>query len=410
MNPPRHAEEQTMAEPITPRRVAVTGIGVLGTAGIGQQAFFDGLCAPAPKPPLTVDDFDPAPLFDSPKEMRRHDRFEHFALACAEEALAQAGDLNCDPTRIGVQIGCGIGGVGSFEPQLLINEKSPKQVSPFVLPMMMNNAATAAVSIRYGFQGPCDTISTACATGTQNIGRASHLIRWGKSDIMLAGGSEASNTPALAQGFTNMTALSSVGISRPFDIDRDGFLHAEGAGVLVLEAYDHAVARNATILAEILGYAGTSDAYHITVPLPDGAGAVACMELALQDAGITPDEIVHINAHGTSTPLNDANETAAISRLFGSPGPLVTSTKGVTGHAIGASGAMEAAAVILAMQHRLIPPTANYQTHDPGIAFIRVAAEPTEWEPGLSLSNSFGFGGHNAALVIAPPDDQYDDQ
>ena len=220
---------------------------------------------------------------------------------------------------------------------------------------------------------------------------------------MVAGGSEASNTPTGTQGFINMTATSSAGISRPFDLERDGFLHAEGSAVIVMEEREHALERGADILAEVIGYATNADAHHITAPSPGGVGATACMELALADAGIAASEVAYINAHGTSTPLNDANEAEAIVKVFGTPGPAVVSTKGVTGHPLGAAGAMEAVAVSLSMQHRLLPPTANYRTPDPDMAPINVIAEEQPWEPGISLSNSFGFGGHNATLVFAPP-------
>ena len=281
--------------------------------------------------------------------------------------------------------------------------RGPKRVSPFLIPMMMPNAAAAAVSMRFGFQGPCEATSTACAAGTQSIGNAVELIRSGRCDVMLAGGSEASNSPTGMQGFTNMTALSSVGVSRPFDRDRDGFLHAEGSGVLVLEELQRARSRGAVPLAEIAGYASTADAYHLTAPSPGGTGAMACMKRAIADAGLSPADIVHINAHGTSTPLNDSVEAEAIYKIFGSPGPAVTSTKGVTGHALGAAGAIEAAAVVLSIERGEIPPTAGYENPDPEMAPIRVVApEGVDWEPGPSLSNSFGFGGHNATLVITP--------
>lgn len=385
------------------RRVVITGIGVLSPAGAGKQEFFEGLCGQSPSPPLLIENFDPACVFENPKEVRRHDRFAQFALACAAEALEQAGDLNCDPDRIGVHIGTGVGGLSTIESQVLLREQSPRRVSPFLVPMMMPNAAAAAVSMRYGFRGPCETTTTACAASTQSLGNAFNTIRWGRCEVMVAGGSEASNTPTGTQGFINMTATSSAGVSRPFDKDRDGFLHAEGAAVLVLEELEHAVSRGATVLAEILGYATNADAHHITAPSPGGMGAIACMELALADAKITAEEITHINAHGTSTPLNDANEAEAINKVFGSPGPPVTSTKGVTGHPLGAAGAVEAVAITLAMQKRLIPPTANYATVDPDMAPIQIVApDPVEWEPGIAISNSFGFGGHNATLVISP--------
>ena len=387
------------------RRVVVTGLGVMAACGIGQEDFFAGLLSEPPKGLRTVAGFDAAPHFANAKEMRRHDRFTQFALACAAEALEQAGDLEPDPDRVGVWIGTGVGGLMSIETCMLAHfVKGPKRVSPFLIPMMMANAAAAAVSMRYGYQGPCESTSTACASATQSIGNAAELIRHGRCDVMLAGGSECSSSPTGLQGFANMTALSRVGISRPFDLERDGFMHAEGCGVLVLEELEHARARGAEIIAEIAGYASTADAYHITAPSPGGAGAVACMERALDDAGLAPSDIAHINAHGTSTPLNDASEAEAIHKVFGSPGPLVTSTKGVTGHALGAAGAIEAAAVVMSIQRGVLPPTACYETPDPDLAPIRIVApDPCEWEPGPSISNSFGFGGHNGCLVISPP-------
>jgi 3-oxoacyl-[acyl-carrier-protein] synthase II len=245
---------------------------------------------------------------------------------------------------------------------------------------------------------------TACAAGTHAIGNAARLIMDGRCDVMVSGGSEASMTPVALQGFVNMTAASKSGICRPFDQDRDGLIMAEGGAVLVLEELDHARARGARIRGEVLGSASSADAYHITAPSPGGGGAVACMELALADAGLRPDDIRHVNAHGTSTPLNDAAEAEAMAKLFGLPGPIVTSTKGVTGHALGAAGAIEAAAVLLAMEHRLVPPTGGLVNFDPELPQIDVVkGEPRPWEPGPSLSNSFGFGGHNGTLVLGPP-------
>ncbi len=387
------------------RRVVVTGLGVLASCGVGQDAFFTGLLAEPPKGLRVVSGFDPAPHFANAKELRRHDRFTQFALACAAEALEQAGEPDPDPERTGVWIGTGVGGLTTIENHILWHfVKGPKRVTPFLIPMMMANAAAAAVSMRYGYQGPCEVTSTACASGTQSIGNAADLIRHGRCDVMLAGGSECSSSPTGLQGFANMTALSRVGVSRPFDRERDGFLHAEGCGVLVLEEFEHARARGADILAEITGYASTADAYHITAPAPGGAGAVACMKRAIADAGLTPADITHINAHGTSTPLNDANEADAIHKVFGSPGPLVTSTKGVTGHALGAAGAIEAAAIVLSMRHGVLPATAGFENPDDEMAPINlIAPDPCDWEPGPSLSNSFGFGGHNGCLVISPP-------
>ena len=387
------------------RRVVVTGLGVLAACGVGQEDFFAGLLAEPPKGLRAVVGFDPTPHFANAKELRRHDRFTQFALACTAEAVDDAGDLNPDPDRAGVWIGTGVGGLMSTETHVLWHfVKGPKRVTPYLIPMMMANAAAAAVSMRYGYQGPCEVTSTACASGTQSIGNAAELIRRGRCDVMLAGGSECSSSPTGLQGFTNMTALSRTGISRPFDRDRDGFMHAEGCGILVLEELEYARARGATILAEITGYASTADAYHITAPAPGGVGAISCMERAISDAGLEPSDVVHVNAHGTSTPLNDANEAEAIVKVFGSPGPLVTSTKGVTGHALGAAGAVEAVAVIMSMQRGVLPPTAGYVNPDPDMAPIRIVApDPCAWDPGPSLSNSFGFGGHNACLVISPP-------
>jgi 3-oxoacyl-[acyl-carrier-protein] synthase II len=386
------------------RRVAITGVGVVSPCGIGTDAFWAGLLAPAPEGERRVHDFDPATVFDNPKEARRADRFTQMALAAAAEALAQSGDVGGDPERRGVLIGTGIGGIATLEEQIITNhEKGARRVSPFLVPMMMANAAAASVSMRYGWQGPCETTVTACAAGTHSIANAARLVASGRCDAVLAGGSESAMTPTSIAGFGNMTALSSTGRSMPFSAERDGFVIAEGAAVLVLEDWQSAEARGATILAEVLGGASTADAHHITAPAPGGAGAVACMERALADAGVALSEIGHINAHGTSTPLNDAAEAEAIAKLFGTPGPPVTSTKGVTGHALGAAGALEAAAIILSILHRLIPPTAGTTSIDPAIAPIDlVLGAPRAWEPAPSLSNSFGFGGHNGCLVIGP--------
>ena len=389
------------------RRVAVTGVGVVSPCGTGADAFWEGLLGPAPVGLRRIDDFDPMDLaFDNPKEARRTDRFAQFALAAAAEALAQSGPLDADPLRIGTWIGTGIGGLTTLEEQVLVNEhKGPRRVSPFMVPMLMANAAAAAVSMRYGYQGPCENTCTACAAGTQAIGNAFRLISYGRCDAVVTGSAESTMTDTCIAGFTNMTAMSSSGVSRPFDRDRDGFVMAEGAGVLVLEEWETAKARGATILAEVLGAASTADAHHITAPSPGGAGAIACIELALADAGLRPEQITQINAHGTSTPLNDAAEADAIAKIFGTPGPPVTSLKGITGHSLGAAGALEAVATVLSIQKALIPPTAGYETPDPEMAPIDiVTAEPRPWTPGPVLSNSFGFGGHNGCVIFGPPD------
>ena len=387
------------------RRVAVTGLGVVATCGIGKDAFWAGLQAEAPIGPRRLDGWDATDLF-GPKDVRRVDRFSQFTVAAAEDALADAGGreaLGADPDRAGVFVGTGVGGLETLETQIRINiEKGARRVSPFLVPMMMGNAAGASVSMRYGLRGPCETTVTACAAGTHSIGNAARLIATGRCDVMVAGAAEAPITPTGIAGFTNMTALSSSGISRPFDVQRDGFVIAEGAAVLILEEWDRAVARGAHIYAEVAGAASTADAHHITAPAPGGSGAAACMEVAIADAGLTPADIVHINAHGTSTPLNDSAEAEAITKVFGTPGPPVTSIKGITGHALGAAGALEAVAIVLSMTHRLIPSTVGLTELGPDIHLDVVMGGPRPWEPGPTLSNSFGFGGHNGCVILLP--------
>lgn len=388
------------------RRVAVTGIGVVAPAGIGKDAFWRGLLSPAPNGFRQVDDWDPTPYFDNPKEARRSDRVSQFTLAAAAEALEQAGEISADPARRGTFVGTGVGGIGTLEEQIEVRlSKGERRVSPFLVPMMMANAPAATISMRYGWQGPCENTVTACAAGTHAIGNAARMVADGRCDVVMAGGAEAPFTPTAVAGFGNMTALSNSGDSRPFDANRDGFVMAEGAAIVVLEAWELAEARGATILGEVLGSASTADAHHITAPSPGGVGAVTCMQLAMDDAGITPDQVKHINAHGTSTDKNDAAEAEAVAKVFGTDdsGPLVTSTKGITGHALGAAGALEAVAVLLAMQHGKVPPTAGLTERDPELPAINIVeGGPADWEPGPSLSNSFGFGGHNGTLVLGP--------
>ena len=377
---------------------------MLAACGIGKDAFFEGLSGPPPEGMRLVPDFDPLPYFANAKVARRLDRFAQFAIAAAEEAFEQAGDVDPDLDRAGVLLGTGVGGLNTLEAQVEIYHfKGARRVSPFLVPMMMSNAASAALSMRFGYRGPCETTVTACAASTQAIGNAVNMIRWNRCDVMLTGGSEASNTPVGMQGFINMTATSASGVSRPFDLERDGFLHAEGCGVMVIEERERALARGANILGEIVGYASTADAHHITAPSPGGVGASACMEMAIAEAGLAPSDIAQINAHGTSTPLNDAAEAEAIAKIFGMPGPAVTSTKGITGHALGGAGAIEMAAVLLSMERGIIPPTSGYEHPDPDLPDIDIVTEPREWEPGPTMSNSFGFGGHNASLVVNPP-------
>ena len=386
-------------------RIAVTGIGVVSSAGIGKEAFWNSLLNGVPKNGYLIEDFDPLPFFDgNAKEARRADRFQQFALAAAKEAIDQAGDFVIDPTAIGTMIGTGVGGLGTLEDQVrVLLDKGPRRVSPFLVPMMMANAASASVSMTYNLQGPCETIVTACAAGTHSIGRAAELIRSGKVKAMVAGGAEATLTPIGTQGFVNMTAVSNEGISRPFDTQRDGFMQSEGAGVLILEEWDHATSRGADVLAELLGSGSTADAHHITAPAPGGNGAVRCMEMALNDAGLLPADIGQINAHGTSTPLNDAAEAQAIARVFGDLNPHVTGTKGVTGHSLGAAGALEAVAVVLSMLKETIPRTHGTTEIDPEFGDLNlVYSDSIRWNPGPTISNSFGFGGHNGSIVIGP--------
>jgi 3-oxoacyl-[acyl-carrier-protein] synthase II len=382
--------------------VAITGLGIVSCCGLGKDAFWDGLCSPAPVGERRVVGFEPS-LWFGPKEIRRVDRFGQLTVAAAAMALEDAGPVDVDPERAGVVMGTGAGGIETLETQFIVErDRGSDRVSPFLVPMMMLNAGAALVSMRTGWRGPCETISTACATGTHAVGNAARLVASGRCDVMLAGGAEGAMIEAAHAALRNTTALSQCGISRPFDARRDGFLMAEGSAVVVLEDLERALARGARVYAEVTGAASTADAYHITVPAPGGAGAAACMELALSDAGLVPGQIGHINAHGTSTPLNDAAEAEAIAKVFGPPGPPLTSIKGVTGHAMGAAGAIEAVSVALSIERGLIPPTAGYESPDPDIHLDVVAGAPRPWAPAPVLSNSFGFGGHNGCLVVAP--------
>ncbi len=388
--------------PVAGRRVAVTGLGVVSCCGVGTDALWTGLNGPAPEGERRARDFNPEQWF-STKEARQIDRFAQFAVAVADMALADAGDLDADPGRSGVVMGTGVGGLETLETQILIfGEKGARRVSPRLVPMMMSNAGAAAVSIRLGWHGPSETITTACAAGAHSIGHAARLVASGRCDVAIGGAAEAGMTGVGIAAFSNMTALSTSGNSRPFDIRRDGFVITEGAGALVLEAWDRAVARGARIYGELAGSASTADAHHITAPIPGGSGAAACMTLAMEDAGVTPDQIGHINAHGTSTPLNDQAESDAINKVFGGSAPPVTSTKGITGHGLGACGAIEAVAVLLSMDRGLIPPTSGYEQPDPDIHLDIVAGSARPWQPAPVLSNSFGFGGHNGCLVLTP--------
>jgi 3-oxoacyl-[acyl-carrier-protein] synthase II len=387
------------------RRVAITGFGVVAPCGMGKEAFWAGLLGPNASGGTStpVADWDPAPWFDNPKDARRADRFQQFAMAAAAMALQDSGEPEADPGRRGVIVGTGVGGLLTLEEQVQnLLEKGPRRVSPFLVPMMMANAGGAAISMKFGWQGPCETIVTACAASTHAIGYAARMITWGRCDAVITGGAEAAITPTSMAGFSNMTALSSSGVSRPFDVARDGFVMGEGGAMFVLEEMSSARARGARIYGEILGAGSTADAHHITAPSPGGAGAIACMELALADAGLTARDIKQINAHGTSTPLNDATEAEAVAKVFGHPSPPVVSIKGVTGHALGAAGALEAAAVLLSFEHELIPPTAGTTTLSPDMTIDVVVGAPRPWTPGPTISNNFGFGGHNGSVIIGP--------
>jgi 3-oxoacyl-[acyl-carrier-protein] synthase II len=400
-------------------RAVVTGLGVKTPAGCDLSTFWSTLLAGrSTAAPIAafdttglpvgfgceVRDFDPAAYFDT-KEARRVDRVAQLGFAAAADALADAGEPGADPARCGVMVGTGIGGLHTFEDQQrTFLERGPARVSPFFVPMMMPNATAALVGMRLGWTGPNMCVATACAAGAHAIGEGLRLIRDGAADVVLAGGTEAALGPVTLAAFGRMGALSTrdedpARASRPFDADRDGFVMGEGAAFVVLERLDRALERDADVQGEILGYGRNSDAYHVTAPSPGGAGAAACIQLGLDDAGLPPQGIGHVNAHGTSTPLNDAAEAEAIVKVFDDP-PPVTSTKGVTGHLIGAAGAAEAAATLLALRDGQVPPTANHERTDPDIPLDVVAgrARPADSRP--ALSTSFGFGGHNAALVL----------
>lgn len=403
-------------------RVAITGIGVKTPAGNDVTTFWDTVKAgrgvahtitlfDATDLPVRfaceVPDFQPE-HYVGPKELRRLDRVTQMAVCAAVDALRDAGEVNVDPARCGVITGSGIGGMTTFEQQVIqFPEKGPSRVSPFLIPMMMPNAPAGAISIHLGWQGPNFNITTACTSSANAVGEAARLIRHGEADVMLAGGCEASVTLVGMSSFARMGALSTRNdepeiASRPFDAQRDGFVMGEGAVFLILETWEHAAARDAEIYGELLGYGRNADAHHITAPAPSGVGAAACMEDALADAELEPSEIGHINAHGTSTPLNDSAEAEAIVKVFAGNTPPVTGTKGVTGHMIGAAGATEAVISVLAIRDGIAPPTANFSEMDGNFELDIVHTDPRETGHKPVLSNSFGFGGHNGTLVLGP--------
>ncbi|MDQ1520997.1 MAG: 3-oxoacyl-[acyl-carrier-protein] synthase, partial [Actinomycetota bacterium] len=402
-------------------RVAVTGLGVKTPAGSNLDAFWSRLMS-GRSTAATLTRFDPSALpvrfgcevldFDpvaylGPKESRRVDRVTQIGFAAAADALADAGEPQVDPARCAVVVGTGVGGLQTLEDQIAtFQAKGAGRVSPFFIPMMMANATAGTIAMQFGWTGVNTCIATACAASAHAIGEAARLVRDGSAEVVLAAGAEASVTPTAMAAFARMTALSSRNdapelASRPFDAARDGFVMGEGASALVVEQWDHAVARGARIYGEIVGYGRNADAYHITAPSPGGEGAAACMQLALEDAGLEPGAVGHVNAHGTSTPLNDAAEAEALHKVFGEHAPPVTSTKGVTGHLIGAAGATEAVACLLALGRSEVPPTANVEHIGDDIRLDVVTGGPRSLEHDIALSNSFGFGGHNATLVFA---------
>ena len=385
------------------RRVVVTGVGVVAAPGTGRKEFWEGLAVDPGPGPHGVEDFDPEPLIPR-KESRRLNRFAQFALVAADEAMSQSGDLEVDASRVTVNVGTGIGGLEALENLIGAAYEEEPRVSPLWIPMMMCNAAAAAISIKYGFGGQASTPVVACAAGAQAILDGFRQVQWGYADAAVVGGAEGAIRPPTIEGFFAARALSPTLTARPFDQNRDGFVLGEGAAILVIEEREHAVARGARIIAELTGGASTADAHHVTAPHPRGDGAERAVRAALDDAGLAPSDVGYINAHGTGTELNDVTEGRVIARVFGEDHPPVSSVKGTTGHALGASGAIEAAVGVLAIDRAEIPPNVGLSSMDPEIPLHDVVAERRRWSPAPVLSNSFGFGGHNTTLVVSPPE------
>jgi len=407
------------------KRVVITGLGAVTPIGIGKDNFWSALLAGKngieriKRCDLTdlhsqiageVDDFAPEDFIDK-KESKRMDRYTQFAMAAAKLALEDSGiDLGKENTeRIGTYIGAGIGGIETMHSQYeKLFAKGPSRISPFFIPMMIANMAAGQVAIAYKLHGPSSCVVTACATGTNCIGDAYRVIQRGEADVMLAGGTEACITPAAVAGFCAMKALCTdhnddpAHASRPFDKNRSGFVMGEGSGVIIIESLEHAEARNAHIYAEIIGYGANSDAYHITSPAPHGEYQAKCMQLALDDAKIEAVDVDYINAHGTSTHMNDAGETEAVKKVWGaSAGSVsVSSIKSMTGHLLGAAGGIECIATALAVENDMLPPTINYETPDEGLDLDYVPNKAKAKKVRAAMSNSFGFGGHNACLVL----------
>tara|TARA_B100000927_G_scaffold51459_1_gene38316 strand:- start:1253 stop:2500 length:1248 start_codon:yes stop_codon:yes gene_type:complete len=408
------------------RRVVITGMGVVSPIGNDVDTFWNSLIAGKSGIGTISDDsllgfdckiagevknFDPAPYFKNPKDARRADRFAQLAMGASVMAMADSQvDLEqVDLDRFGCMVGSGIGGLETLEQQHInLTEKSPKRVSPFTIPMMIANISSGMVSMEYNLRGPNMCIVTACATSNHNIGEAWRMIKFGDADAFIAGGSESTICPMGLAGFGNMKALSMRNeepekASRPFDVDRDGFVMGEGAGVVVIEELEHAQKRGARIYAELTGYGVSADAYHLTSPHPEGDGARRCMEMAIKHAGVEPEEIDYVNAHGTSTGLGDICETKAIKRVFGDyakSGLIVSSTKSMTGHLLGAAGGVELAACVKAIGEGVVPPTINLDNADELCDLDYVPHTARQLEVKRALTNSFGFGGHNASLIV----------
>lgn len=406
------------------RRVVATGLGLATPLGIGLenvwQRILNGESGIAPITRFDAAQHDTkfageikefkAEDYISPKEIKRMDLFIQYALAASKVAMEDAGlDMDKeDAERAGVVVGTGLGGLPTIEKyHSVLLERGPSRITPFFIPMLIANEAPGHIAIQYGMKGPNLSIVTACATGSHSIGEASRIIQYGDADIMIAGGTEANLTPLTVGGFNAMKALSTRNdapqkASRPFDKDRNGFVVAEGSGIVVLEELEHALKRGAKIYGEIAGYGYNGDAYHITAPSPDGEGFIRCMKMALKDAGISPDDVNYINAHGTSTELNDYTETLAIKEVFKEKAYKipVSSTKSMTGHLLGAAGAIEAIFSLLSIRDNVCPPTINYETPDPQCDLDYVPNESRSHRIDVALSNSFGFGGTNSTLVF----------
>jgi 3-oxoacyl-[acyl-carrier-protein] synthase II len=409
---------------MTKRRVVVTGLGALAPNGNNVPEFWEALCAgQSGIDYITCFDTEGFPVrfagelknidledhLDR-RELRKLDRFSALALIASREAFqhAEIDWDRIDRDRVGVILGTGVGGIQTLESQhTQMIERGPRRVSPHFVPKMIANIAAGQISIHWGLRGPNQTVTSACASATDAIGIAMRLIQFGDADMIIAGGTETSITPMTVAGFANMKALSTRNddpprASRPFDRDRDGFVLGEGAGILVLETEEHAHRRGARILAELAGYGATDDAFHVTQPAPNGAGAALAMRLAIRNAGLEPRDVDYINAHGTSTPYNDKNETEAIKEVFGEHARRlkVSSTKSMTGHLLGASGAIEAVATIKVIEQNIIPPTINYTTPDPECDLDYVPNQAQTHPVDTALSNTFGFGGHNAVILL----------